>query len=72
MGHDLVPLSLSRDAEAIGDFLAIAMPENYVLPGTSGRRTILCTDVVTDQKLEARLGSPSKRVDAFGLQSIFT
>ena len=62
--RDYVHLSSYPDAEAIGNFLVIAMPENYVLPGTSGRRTILCINVVTDQQLEARLASPSKRVEA--------
>ena len=40
---DLVPVSLSPDAVTDGNFLVIAMPENYVLPGTSGRRSIVCT-----------------------------
>ena len=57
---DLVPVSLSPDAEADGNFLVVAMPDNYVQPGTSGRRNVKCTSVVTGQPLEARLASPSK------------
>ena len=55
-----VPVSLSPDAVTVGNFLVIAMPDDYVLPGTSGRRTIVCTSLVNQQTLEARLGSPSK------------
>ena len=55
-----VPASLSSDAVTDGNFLVIAMPDDYVLPGTSGRRTIVCTSLVNQQTLEARLGSPSK------------
>ena len=57
---DLLHLSLAPNAEADGNFLVIAMPEDYVLPGTSGRRDILCTSLVNGQNLEARLTSPSK------------
>ena len=42
---DLVPLSSTPNAEADGNFLVIAMPEDYILPGTSGRRGILCTSL---------------------------
>ena len=34
---DLVPVSSSPDATTVGNFLVIAMPDNYVQPGTSGR-----------------------------------
>ena len=61
VNDDLVPVSSSSDAVADDNFLIIAMPEKYVLPGTSGRRDILCTSVDNGQNLEARLVSPSKR-----------
>ena len=67
---DLVPVSLSPAAVAIDNFLVITMPKMYVLPGTSGRRSILCTSVDNSQNLEGRLASPSIRVDASKLQSI--
>ena len=57
---DLVLATSSPDAAVDGNFLIIAMPENYVLPGTSGRRDIACTSVVNGQNLEPRLASPSK------------
>ena len=38
---DLVVVTLSPDAVAVGNFLVIAMPDNYVQPGTSGRRHIV-------------------------------
>ena len=59
LNGDLVPVSSSPNAEPVGNFLVIAMPENYVLPGTSGRRIIVCTNYVNGQNLEARLASPS-------------
>ena len=55
---DLIPSSLSPDAETDGNFLVIAMPDNYVQPGNSGRRDIVCTSTVNGQNLEARLASP--------------
>ena len=55
---DLVPASLSPDVVINGNFLVIAMPDDYVQPGTSGRRDILCS--ANSQNLEARLASPSK------------
>lgn len=60
MNGDLVPASSSPDAALNGNFLVIATPENYVLPGSSGRRTVQCTSLVNGQTLEARLASPSK------------
>ena len=57
---DLVPLSLSTsNATTVGNFLVIAIPDSYVLPGTAGRQTIACA-LVDGQRLEARLASPSK------------
>ena len=58
---DLVPVSLSPDAVTDGNFLVIAMPENYVLPGTSGRRNIVCTSLANGQIFDARLASPGIR-----------
>ena len=58
---DLVVVTLSPDAVAVGNFLVIAMPDNYVQPGTSGRRNIACSLAFNDTvRLEARLASPSK------------
>ena len=58
---DLVPPSLSEGAAATeGNFLIIAMPDNYVQPGTGGRRDIVCASAVNGENLEARLASPSK------------
>ena len=57
---DLVPVSSSSDVTTDGNFLVIAIPENYVLPGTSGRRNIVCTSLSSGGTLEARLASPSK------------
>ena len=63
-GGDLVPPSVSPNAEAIGSFLVIAMPDNYVTPGTAGRQEIVCvrlTDVQGQNNYyEVRLASPSK------------
>ena len=56
--NELVPVSSSPDAVVIGNFLVITMPDDYVQPGTAGRRDISCT--VNDQHLEARLASQSK------------
>ena len=55
----LEPTFLSPDAETDGNFLIIAMPDNYVQPGIAGRRSILCSGA-NGQTLEARLASPSK------------
>ena len=62
---DLVPVSTSPDTVVSDNFLVIAMPDDYVQPGTSGRREISCS--VNNQYLEARLVSPSKqaRVDDY-------
>ena len=60
LNRDLIPPSLSPDAETDGNFLVIAMPDNYVQPGNSGRRDIACTSTVNGQNLEARLASPGK------------
>ena len=58
---ELVTVSSSPDAVTDGDFLVFTMPENYVLPGTSGRQNIVCSLVNDEnQRLEARLASPSK------------
>ena len=54
---DLVPVSLSPDAVADGNCLIVEMPDNYVLPGPSGRRNITCTSLVDGQTFEARLAS---------------
>ena len=59
-GGDLVPPSVSPNAEAIGSFLVIAMPDNYVTPGTAGRQEIVCVTDVQGQNYEVRLASPSK------------
>ena len=40
MGDILVNVSSSPDAATDGNNLVIAMPENYVLPGTSGRQEV--------------------------------
>ena len=61
---EFVPVSVSPDAEADGNFLVIAMPDNYVLPGTSGRQTIACISLVNLQTLEARLSSPGKNMNS--------
>ena len=57
---DLVPVSTSRAPDIVvdGNFLVITKPDNYVQPGTSGRRDIYCS--ANSQSLEARLASPSK------------
>ena len=64
LDDDLVPetspLVLEFGVEVVGNFLVIAMPESYVLPGTAGRRNIACFSVISFQLLEARLASPSK------------
>ena len=59
LNRDLILPSLSPDAETDGNFLVIAMPDNYVQPGNSGRRDIVCS-TVNGQNLEARLASPGK------------
>ena len=58
LNRNLVPTSSSPDAVVNGNFLVIAMPDNYVQPGTSGRRDIVCS--IKSRHLEARLTSPSK------------
>ena len=55
---DLVPVSASPDIVVNGSFLIIAIPGNYVTPGTSGRRNIICTNLANGQILDARLASP--------------
>ena len=55
---DLVPVSSSPDAVVNDNLLIIAMPDDYVQPGTSGRRDIGCS--ANGRSLEARLASPSK------------
>lgn len=59
MDGELVQTSLSPDAVTVtklnGSFLVIAMPDNYVLPGPSGRRIIACISEIDEQSFEARL-----------------
>ena len=63
---DLVPASLSPDAATDGNLLVIAMPDNYIQPGTGGRRDIVCTSAVNNaQNLEARLASPGEFVYSY-------
>ena len=59
---DRVQPDLSPDAEAVGNFLVLAMPENYVEPGTAGRKYIVCTSQLNNSNVEVRLASPSKRL----------
>ena len=40
--------------------LIFAMPDNYVLPGISGRRNIACISRRDGQRLQARLSSPGR------------
>ena len=58
LNGDLVPVSTSPDIVVDGNFLVITKPDNYVQPGTSGRRDIYYS--ANSQSLEARLASPSK------------
>ena len=46
----------------MNNYLIIAMPEDYVLPGTSGRQDIFCysSALAGSPSLEARLASPGK------------
>ena len=60
--RDLVPPSQSPNAEAVGNFLVIASPDNYVRPGTAGRRDIVCTSLTDGRDYEVRLASPSKNI----------
>ena len=60
---DLVPTTsptAAQFASIMNNYLIIAMPEDYVEPGTSGRRDILCSAVAGSPSLEARLASPGK------------
>ena len=61
---DLVPTNSSIAAQFVStmnNYPIIAMPEDYVLPGTSGRRDILCSAALAGTpSLEARLASPGK------------
>ena len=60
---DLIPATTSSAAQfasTMNNYLIIAAPEDYVLPGTSGRRDILCSTPVGSPSLEARLASPGK------------
>ena len=45
--------------EVEGNYLVLPSPGQYVPPGTSGRRNIICTDTMADT-YEARLSNPSK------------
>ena len=61
--RDLIPTTLSIAAlfaSTMNNYLIIAMPEDYVEPGTSGRQRILCSTPAGTPSLEARLASPSK------------
>ena len=61
LDRELVVVTLSEDATTVGNFLVIAMPEEYVTPGTSGTKNIVCSLVSDEnQRLEATLASPSK------------
>ena len=60
---DLFPTTSSiaaQFASTMNNYLIITMPEDYVLPGTPGRRDILCSAFFGTPSLEARLASPSK------------
>ena len=60
---DPVPATTPTAAQFVtvmNNYLIIAMPEEYVLPGTSGRQDIVCTSLINGNTLEARLASPSK------------
>ena len=60
---DLVPATTSLAAQFVStmnNYLIIAMPEDYVLPGTSGRQDIFCSALAGTPSLDARLASPSK------------
>ena len=61
--RDLVPVTSSLAAQfasTMNNFLIFVTPEDYVEPGTSGRRHILCSAPAGTPSLEARLASPSK------------
>ena len=60
---DLIPATTSSAAQfasTMNNYLIIATPEDYVLPGTSGRRNILCSAPAGSPSLEARLASPGR------------
>ena len=60
---DLIPTTsplASQFASTMNNYLIIATPEDYVIPGTSGRRDIICSTPSGSPSLEARLASPSK------------
>ena len=60
---DLIPATISIATyfvSTMNNYLIIAMPEDYVLPGTLGRQDIFCSTPVGTPSLEARLASPSK------------
>ncbi len=51
----------SPDTVAVnGTRLVLAMPENYVQPGTAGRKYIECVSQLNNSNIEVRLASPSK------------
>ena len=63
MDGDLLPTTTSTAAQfasTMNNYLIIATPEDYVIPGTSGRRDIICSTPSGSPSLEARLASPSK------------
>ena len=57
---DLVAVTASDDVVVDGNFLIIAMPDNYVQPGTGGRQDIECVRLSDGIRYEIRLSSPSK------------
>ena len=57
----LTPVSSAPQiASTENNYLIIPSPENYVLPGQSGRRNIECIGASYASSLETRLASPSK------------
>ena len=60
---DLIPATISIATyfvSTMNNYLIIAMPEDYVLPGTLGRQDIFCSTPVGTPSLEARLASPGR------------
>ena len=63
MDGDLVPATSPAAAQfstTMNNYRIMAMPEDYVEPGVSGRQDILCSAPAGTPSLEARLASPSK------------
>ena len=59
-GDLILSIAAAQFVSTMNNYLIIAMPEDYVEPGTSGRRDILCSAPTGTPSLEARLASPSK------------